>query len=146
MASKGGHELLVTRYLLRSGGLILYNILMKLKLKHVKGWFESEEKFLKTPVGIFLLGAFLGELAPDPTDAIHFWLQQYIQNHHLPKLLLASIQIFDWYFMTALYFLLLLILAYFLHINKVKTIKRISVIGGILSIGAVIGIVARFLL
>jgi hypothetical protein len=119
---------------------------MAMKLKHVKSWFASEEKFLKTPVGIFLLGAFLGELAPDPTDAIHFWLQQYILTHQVNKTLLTMLQIFDWYFMSALYFLLLLIIAYFLHVKKVGTIKRITFIGGILGIGVVIGIVARFLL
>lgn len=119
---------------------------MKLKSKHVKAWFESEEKFLKTPVGIFLLGAFLGELAPDPTDAIHFWLQQYLLNHHLSKTWIAILQIFDWYFMTAAYFLLLLIFAYTLHVRKVNTVKRITIVGGVIGIGAVIGIVAHFLL
>lgn len=115
-----------------------------MKLKHVKNWFESEEKFLKTPVGIFLLGAFLGELSPDPTDAVHFWLEHYLLNHQIPKALFTFIEIFDWYFMTASYFLLLLIIAYFLHIKKTSTIKRITIIGGILGLGIVIGIIARF--
>ncbi len=112
-------------------------------LKHVKGWFTSEEKFLKTPVGIFLLGAFLGELAPDPTDAIHFWLQRHVFPI-LSGTKLALLQVFDWYFMSAFYFLLLLILAYFLHVRKVNTVKRITLIGGILAIGVVIGIFAGF--
>lgn len=118
---------------------------MGLKLKHIKHWFDSEEKFLKTPVGIFLLGAFLGELAPDPTDAVHFWLQQYVFNNpHIPKAMLAVLQIFDWYFMSALYFLLLLVIAYILHINKVSTVKRMTFVGGILGVGAVVGLIARF--
>jgi hypothetical protein len=112
-------------------------------LKHVKGWFTSEEKFLRTPVGIFLLGCFLGELAPDPTDAIHFWFQRYV-FHTLTGTKLALLQIFDWYFMSALYFLVLLILAYVLHIRRVNTVKRITLIGGILAVGVVIGILARF--
>lgn len=116
-----------------------------MKLKHVKNWFESEEKFLKTPVGIFLLGAFLGELSPDPTDAIHFWLQQYILTHTIPKTLLTTIQIFDWYFMSASYFLILLILAYVFHIQKINTVKRITIVGGVLGIGVAIGILSRFL-
>lgn len=116
-----------------------------MRLKHIKSWFESERKFLKTPVGIFLLGAFLGEMAPDPTDAIHFWLQERVlTNHHLSAPLLAFLQVFDWYFMSALYFLFLLILAYILHVRKVGTIKRISIFGGIIAIGVVIGILARF--
>lgn len=119
---------------------------MSIKFKHIKGWFGSEEKFLKTPVGIFLLGAFLGELSPDPTDAVHFWLQQYILNHHISKTALALIQIFDWYFMSALYFLALLIFAYILHVRKVGTVKRITIVGGALGIGAVVGLLAHFLL
>lgn len=117
-----------------------------MRIEHVKSWFESERKFLKTPVGIFLLGAFLGELAPDPTDAIHFWLQENILNN--PAIHASSrafLQVFDWYFMSASYFFLLLVLAYFMHIRKVGTVKRITVVGGILSVGAVVGILAKFL-
>ena len=120
---------------------------MAIKIEHVKNWFSSEEKFLKTPVGIFLLGAFLGELAPDPTDAVHFWLQEHIlSNPAVPEATRAFLQIFDWYFMSALYFLLLLILAYVLHIRKVGTIRRITVVRGILGIGVIIGIFAQFFL
>lgn len=120
---------------------------MNLKFEHIKHWFSSEEKFLKTPVGIFLLGAFLGELSPDPTDAVHFWLQQYVfTNPNIPTSLMTLLKIFDWYFMSALYFLLLLIIAYILHVKKVNTVKRITFIGGILGIGAAVGILSRFLL
>ena len=106
---------------------------------------EPEKKFLRTSVGIFLLGCFLGELAPDPTDAIHFYLQEHVfTNPLLPKWYLAILQIYDWYFLTASYFFLLLVLAYFLHIKKVSTVKKITIIGGILGIGAVIGIIFQF--
>ncbi len=118
-----------------------------MQLEHIKSWFESERKFLKTPVGIFLLGTFLGELAPDPTDAIHFWLQGHVLNNpHLSKHLLVFLQIFDWYFLSASYFLLLLILAYILHIRRVSTIRRVTIVGGILGIGMVVGILARFII
>ncbi|MES2202912.1 MAG: hypothetical protein V4474_01110 [Patescibacteria group bacterium] len=104
-----------------------------------------ERKFLKTPVGIFLLGATLGELAPDPTDAIHFWLQTHVFNNPAySKTFIAVLQVFDWYFMSALYFFLLLVLAYVLHIKKVGTVKKISLIGGLLGIGAVVGLLAQF--
>lgn len=110
-----------------------------------RNWFASEEKFLKTPVGIFLVGAFLGELAPDPTDAIHFWLQEHIfSDPSVPRSILVPLQIFDWYFMTATYFLLLLIIAYILHIKKINLIRRITIFGGIVSVGMAIGIIARF--
>ena len=115
-------------------------------ITHVKRWYlEPEEKFLKTPVGIFLLGAFLGELSPDPTDAVHFWLQEKVfTNPNLSPNLLVFLKIFDWYFMSACYFLLLLIFAYFLHIKKVNTVKRITIMGGVLGIGAAIGILYKF--
>ena len=120
---------------------LTYNSLVK--FVHVKRWFLSEEKFLRTPVGIFLLGAFLGELAPDPTDAIHFWFQEHVFTT-LSGTKLALLQVFDWYFMSASYFLFLLIIAYILHIRKVNTIKRVTLIGGILGIGTAIGILAQF--
>lgn len=119
-----------------------------MKIKHLFHGFNlnPEEKFLKTPVGIFLLGAFLGELSPDPTDALHFWLQEHVLNNtSIAATTRAFIQVFDWYFMSACYFLLLLILAYILHINKVNTVKRITLVGGILGIGAVIGILSQLL-
>lgn len=120
-----------------------------MKIRHLfHGWhLEREEKFLKTPVGIFLLGAFLGELSPDPTDALHFWLQNHILTHSsLSAAVKAGIEIFDWYFMSASYFLLLLVLAYFLHIRKVSVVKRITIVGGIIGIGVVVGILAQLLL
>ncbi len=120
-----------------------------MKIKRLfHGWdkLKPEQKFLKTPVGIFLLGAFLGELSPDPTDAIHFWLQQHVLNNpDIAASTRAYLQVFDWYFMSASYFLLLLIIAYFLHIKKVNTVKRITIFGGIISIGVVIGLLAQFL-
>ncbi len=119
-----------------------------MKIKHLfHGWnLEPEEKFLKTPVGIFLLGAFLGELSPDPTDAIHFWLQNHVLNNPtLSPALRTFLEVFDWYFMSAAYFLILLIIAYFLHIRQVKTVKRITIVGGLLGIGVVIGLLAKFL-
>jgi hypothetical protein len=113
--------------------------------KRWKDLFKPEEKFLKTTVGIFLLGCFLGELAPDPTDAIHFYLQQHVFNNpNLSKPLLAFLQIYDWYFLTASYFFLLLVLAYVLHIRKVDTVKKITIIGGLLALGAVIGLLFQF--
>jgi hypothetical protein len=119
-----------------------------MRLKHLfHGWhLEQEEKFLKTPVGIFLLGAFLGELSPDPTDAIHFWLQNHILNNpNTSSSFKAFLEVFDWYFMSASYFLLLLVIAYFLHIRKVQAVKRVTIVGGLLSIGIVVGILAQLL-
>lgn len=114
-------------------------------LEKFKHWLVPEEKFLKTPVGIFLLGAFLGELSPDPSDAVHFWLVEHVfSNPAIPRGLLAVLQIFDWYFLSASYFLFLLVVAYLLHINKVSTVRKLTIFGGVVSIGLAIGIIGRF--
>lgn len=116
-------------------------------MRHIRNWFDSERKFLHTPVGIFLLGAFLGELAPDPTDAIHFWLQAHVFNDpNVSGSLRVFLQVFDWYILTASYFLFLLIVAYVLHIRRVSTVRRITIVGGVVGIGAAIGIIARVLI
>jgi hypothetical protein len=111
----------------------------------VHEWFASEKAFLRTPVGIFLLGAFIGELSPDPTDAIHFWLQEHVLNNPAYTIgFRAGLQVFDWYFMSASYFLILLIVAYLLHVKNVRVVKRVTLIAGILSVGAAVGILAQF--
>ncbi len=116
------------------------------KIEHVKSWFTSEEKFLKTPVGVFLLGAFLGTLAPSLTDPIHFWLVEHVLNNPAYSTRArAFFQILDWYFLDSLFYFLLLVLAYILHIKKVNTVKRITVVGSILGVGVVIGIIAKFI-
>ena len=115
-------------------------------IERVKGWFSSEEKFLKTPVGIFLLGDFIGQLVPDPTDAVHYWLQEHVLNNtQYSKVVRVVLQVFDWNFMSATYVLALLIIAYLLHVQKVDAIKRITLIGSILSVGAAVGILAGLL-
>ena len=113
-------------------------------MRHIKNWFDPEKKFLHTPVGIFLVGAILGCSSPDPTDAIHFWLQAHVLNNPaIAESTRVFFQVFDWYFLTASYFFLLLVLAYILHIQQVSTVKRLTVVGGVLGIGAVIGIIAQ---
>lgn len=102
--------------------------------------------FFKTSVGIFLLGSIVGTLIPSPVDPIHFYLINNIIPNITNKISLISWQIFDWYFLDASYFILLLILAYVLHIKKVSTIKKISILAGVLGVGAVIGILGKILL
>jgi hypothetical protein len=108
---------------------------MKLKRDH----------FLKTGIGIFLAGCFLGTLAPSPVDPIYFYLENYV----VPNLTggwKIALEIFNWYILDSLYYLLLMGLAYVLHIKKVSIAKKITVIGGIAGLGIVIGIITRILL
>ncbi len=118
-------------------------------IKHLfHGWhLEKEVKFFRTPVGIFLLGGFLGTLSPSPADAIHFWLQNHVLNNptlsHTTK---ALLQVIDWYFLDSAYFLVLIVIAYSLHIRKVSVVKRVTLIGGVLGVGVAIGILAQVFL
>ena len=100
-------------------------------------------RFLKTGVAIFLLGAFIGTLAPSPVDPIHFWLVNYLFPTITNKLTLIGWQIFDWYILDALWWLSLLGLAFILHIKKVKTIKIITTIGILAGLGITIGILSK---
>ena len=99
-------------------------------------------KFFKSAIGIFLLGAFVGTLAPSPIDPIYFYLENYVVPH-LTGIAKVSLQLFDWYILDALWWLVLMIIAFILHIKKVAVAKKISVIGGIAGLGIVIGIISK---
>ncbi len=105
----------------------------------------KKEKFFKSQIGIFLLGAFIGTLVPSPIDPIYFYLENYVVPH-LTGFAKIGLQIFDWYFLDALWYLVLMIIAFMLHIKKVSTAKKITVIGGIAGLGIVIGIISRILM
>jgi len=105
----------------------------------------TKNKFFKSSIGIFLLGAFIGTLAPSPVDPIYFYLENYVVPH-LTGLAKAGLQIFDWYILDALWYLALMGIAFILHIKKVDVAKKITVIGGIAGLGIVIGIVSKIAL
>ena len=102
-------------------------------------------KFFKSAIGIFLLGAFVGTLAPSPIDPIYFYLENYVVPH-LTGIAKIALQLFDWYILDALWWLVLMIIAFILHIKKVAVAKKISVIGGIAGLGIVIGIISKVVL
>ena len=102
-------------------------------------------KFFKSAIGIFLLGAFVGTLAPSPIDPIYFYLENYVVPH-LTGITKVSLQLFDWYILDALWWLVLMIIAFILHIKKVAVAKKISVIGGIAGLGIVIGIISKVIM
>ena len=99
-------------------------------------------KFFKSAIGIFLLGAFVGTLAPSPIDPIYFYLENYVVTH-LTGVSKVALQLFDWYILDALWWLILMGIAFILHIRKVSVAKKISVMGGIAGLGIVIGIISR---
>jgi hypothetical protein len=102
-------------------------------------------KFFKSAIGIFLLGAFIGTLAPSPIDPIYFYLENYVVPH-LTGFAKVGLQLFDWYILDALWWLVLMGIAFVLHIKKVSVAKKISVMGGLAGLGIAIGIVSKILL
>ena len=106
-----------------------------------------KQKFLKTSIGIFLLGMLTAEIMPSIIDPIHFWLQKYILDNAsiISQKMLIFLNILDWYFLEAFFVLLLILIAYILHIKKKKTIEIIITIGAIMGISIVIGLFWRFL-
>lgn len=105
----------------------------------------KKEKFFKTHIGVFLLGAFIGTLAPSPVDPIYFYFENYVVPH-LTGLAKVALQVFDWYVLDALWYLALMGIAFILHIKKVAVAKKITVVGGIAGLGIVIGIVSKVVL
>jgi hypothetical protein len=108
-------------------------------------WRLKKNHFFRTSMGIFLAGCFLGTFVPSPVDPIYFYLENYV----IPTLTGAwkiLLEIFNWYFLDALYYLLLMGIAYILHIKKVSIAKKITVIGGIAGIGIAIGILSKILI
>jgi hypothetical protein len=99
-------------------------------------------KFFKSTIGIFLLGCFIGTLAPSPVDPLYFYLENYIVPH-LTGIAKIGLQIFDWYILDALWYLALMGIAFILHIKQVSIAKKITVIGGIAGLGVVIGIISK---
>ena len=105
----------------------------------------KKNKFFKSAIGIFLLGAFIGTLAPSPVDPIYFYLENYVVPH-LTGIARVGLQIFDWYILDALWYLVLMGIAFVLHIKKVDVAKKITIIGGIAGLGIVIGIISKIVM
>ena len=93
----------------------------------------------------FLWGGLAAALLPSPTDFLHFWLQNYLYTHQLTKHMFTLLQLVDWYLVDTLWWVFLIIIAAVLHVKKTKTLTKIAVIATMIGIGAVIGIIGRFL-
>ena len=102
-------------------------------------------KFLKTPVGIFLLGAVLADVLPSIVDPIHFWLINYVFPTITNTTTLVLLQAFDWYLLDASFYFILFIIAWIMHIKKVKSIKIIITIASIIGASVAIGVLSKVL-
>lgn len=103
-------------------------------------------QFFKTPVGLLLAGAFLGTLLPTGSDPFHFMLQNYLYTHEISKQAYTVWQIVDYYFLDSAWYLILGIIAWVMHIRKVKTMRIVMNISIIAGIAAAIGIITKFII
>jgi hypothetical protein len=99
-----------------------------------------------TGAGIFLIGAVVGVLIPQPLDFFYFLIQNWLYTHpDISKISFILINIFTWYILDSLWYLGLFLLAYYMDIKSVSRVKMITTIAIIISLGAIIGIIWRFL-
>jgi len=79
----------------------------------------------------FFAGTFIGELMPDPTDPIHFYLIAHPELFSTWPRWAKAIYLFaDWYLLSASFMFLLFILAWFMGHKKLgKPIVFIELVG-----------------
>jgi hypothetical protein len=100
-----------------------------------------------TGVGIFLAGCIIALITPQPLDIFFFMIQNYIYSHpDISRTAFTLINIFTWYILDAIWYSGLFLLAYWMDIKDVSKVKMITIIATIISLGAVIGIVWRFII
>jgi hypothetical protein len=102
-------------------------------------------EFFATDVWKYLLGAILGTMLPSPADPIHFYIQNWLYKHKLKRWKFELIQILDWYFLDALWYGLLTVLAILLAIDDATQINKITIMVTVLGVGVIVSIVWRFL-
>lgn len=86
-----------------------------------------------------LLGAAIGEIMPEPTDPIFIWLTDWLKVHQaeIPVWQYWGIWVFNYYVLSAIWYLVLLALVLGLDVT---VHERVFLITGLLSAGAVIGL------
>lgn len=91
----------------------------------------------------FLFGALIGEVCPDPTDIIHFfYILPWLNANTNASWLYWLVAVFDWYFLTALWYAFLLALTFFW---KAERVRKVSTITSLLAFGIIIGTISRII-
>lgn len=103
--------------------------------------FSSQADLIKT-----LLISALATAIPSPFDFIHFYIQNYLYENEPSRAIYEILQLFDWYVLDSLWFLLLIGIVVVLNIQNVATANIITIIATLTGLGAVIGIITRFLI
>lgn len=93
----------------------------------------------------FIVGGILATLLPSPTDAVHFYLQDWLRTHTLDASMFWMIQAADWYLLDAAWWMFLLALYYAQVIRKRSDAETITVLGIVISLGALVGIALRLI-
>lgn len=102
------------------------------------------KEFFATDLWKYLLGAILGTCLPTPADPLHFYIQNWLYKHKLKRWQFELIQILDWYFLDALWYMILAILAMIFMLNESSQIKGVTTILTIIGVGAIVSMVWRF--
>lgn len=93
----------------------------------------------------YLIVAMLATVLPSPSDPFHFYLQNYLYKHKHNRVKFELLQIFDWYILDALWYLLLLGIVLYFNIQNLPDANALTTIFTILGVGATISIIWRFI-
>lgn len=97
----------------------------------------SDDK--KRLIIIILSGMALGELLPEPTDALYFWLQRWLEENKLAlgDMQYLALMLFSYYCLSAIWYFALI--GYFL-LAEIEPSKSIFYFMGAIALGGVIGV------
>jgi hypothetical protein len=94
----------------------------------------------------WIIVSILATFVPSPIDPINFYLQNYIYTHRrsISRARFEWLQVFSWYILDALWYVLLLGIVLIFNIQDLPTVNGLTIIFTIIGVGAVISIVWRF--
>jgi hypothetical protein len=102
------------------------------------------KEFFATDLWKYLLGAILGTCLPSPVDPIHFYIENWLYKHKVKRWKFELLQLFDWYLLDALWYILLAVIAMLLLLDDTTQIQGITTVMTIIGVGIIISIVWRF--
>lgn len=89
----------------------------------------------------FILGMFLGQAAPEPTDCVFILVEDWLKSNAwwLPTWEYWLVWAFNYYLLLALWYMFLLVLIIYLDIT---ISEKVLLVAGLVSAGAVVGMVS----
>jgi hypothetical protein len=87
----------------------------------------------------FLVGMIVGEMLPDISDAVYFYFVKNPPN--LSGWQKVAFNVFIWYFLTASFYCIFLILAYFMKLGGLSVRSAVNLLGILLIISTIASLV-----